>query len=201
MPIVEGVQVAATEVIVGTAAWTVIEAIPDLVVSCALVAVTFTVPAIAGAVKSPAELMLPPAADQVTTELKLPVPCTVALHCDVACTSTAEGVHETATEAMEDDGGGGLLLEPPPPQAVASRSVAIATRSYRDEVFTDEWFGFRSSPDITKPAGAFRRKVRLRIDAGSRLKAGCETEGREQGSWPSMPVAALRLGEIVRNPL
>ena len=121
---------------------TVTEAVPDLVVSCALVAVTVTEPAAPGAVKTPAALMLPDAADHVTAELKLPVPCTVALHCDVAFAATAEGAHETATEAMEDDGGGGLLLEPPPPQAVAITSTMIASSAYKDEVFTDVWFGF-----------------------------------------------------------
>lgn len=70
---VEGAQTTATEVMVG-AACTVTEAVPDLVVSCALVAVTVTDPAEAGAVKSPAESMVPAAADQVTAELKFPVP-------------------------------------------------------------------------------------------------------------------------------
>ena len=53
MPMVEGAQTTATEVMVGAAACTVTEAVPDLVVSCALVAVTVTDPAEAGAVKSP----------------------------------------------------------------------------------------------------------------------------------------------------
>jgi hypothetical protein len=44
-------------------------AVPDVVVSCALVAVTVTLPVVAGAVKSPLELMVPALADQVTVEL------------------------------------------------------------------------------------------------------------------------------------
>ena len=44
-------------------------AVPDFVGSCVLVAVTVTVPAEAGAVKSPLALMEPLLADQVTTEL------------------------------------------------------------------------------------------------------------------------------------
>jgi hypothetical protein len=43
-------------------------------VSCVLVAVTVTLPAAAGAVKRPLVLMVPPLADHVTAELKLPVP-------------------------------------------------------------------------------------------------------------------------------
>jgi hypothetical protein len=44
-------------------------AVPDFVVSWVLVAVTVTVPAVAGAVKSPLALMVPPLADHVTEEL------------------------------------------------------------------------------------------------------------------------------------
>lgn len=126
VPMVDGAHVAATEVIVDAAACTVTDAVADLVVSCVLVAVMVTDPAVAGAANSPAVLMAPAAADHVTAELKLPVPCTVALHCDVACAATEEGVHETATEEMEEDGGGGLLLEPPPPQAVAISKMTLA---------------------------------------------------------------------------
>jgi hypothetical protein len=48
---------------------TVTAAVPDFVVSWVLVAVTVTVPAVAGAVKSPLALMVPPLADHVTEEL------------------------------------------------------------------------------------------------------------------------------------
>ncbi len=75
-PMVEGVHVAATEVIVGGGggSCTVTEAFPDFVVSCTLVAVMVTAPAVAGAVKSPVELMEPAATDHVTAELKFPIP-------------------------------------------------------------------------------------------------------------------------------
>ena len=49
--------------------FTVMTAVPEIVVVCVLVAVTVTPPAEAGAVKSPLELMEPPLADQVTAEL------------------------------------------------------------------------------------------------------------------------------------
>ena len=73
---VEGVHVAATEVIVGGGGGgcTVTEAFPDFVVSCTLVAVMVTAPAVAGAVKSPVELIEPAATDHVTAELKFPIP-------------------------------------------------------------------------------------------------------------------------------
>jgi hypothetical protein len=67
--IVPGLQATETDVIVDGEACTVTAAIPDLVVSCMLVAVTVTLPAEAGAVKTPLELMVPALADQVTAEL------------------------------------------------------------------------------------------------------------------------------------
>ena len=78
---VDGVQVTAMEVIEDASTMT--DAAPDLVVSCVLVAVTVTDPAAAGAVKSPAVLIVPVETDHVTAELKLPVPWTFAVHCDV----------------------------------------------------------------------------------------------------------------------
>jgi hypothetical protein len=50
--IVDGLQVTATEAIVGGADFTVTDAVPDFVVFWVLVAVMVTVPAAAGAVKS-----------------------------------------------------------------------------------------------------------------------------------------------------
>jgi hypothetical protein len=129
VPMVEGAHAAATEVIVA-AVCTVMAAVPDFVVSCVLVAVTVTVPPVIGAVKSPTVLIAPDAADHVTVELKLPVPCTVALHCEVACAATVEGVHETVTDEMEEEGGGWLPLEPPPPQAAASKSGRLARSAH-----------------------------------------------------------------------
>jgi hypothetical protein len=48
---------------------TVMVAVPDLVASCVEVAVTVTVPAVPGAVKSPEELIVPALALQVTAAL------------------------------------------------------------------------------------------------------------------------------------
>jgi hypothetical protein len=97
---VAGTQVTATEAIVGGAASTKTVAVPDLVVSWVLVAVTVTLPAAGGAVKSPAAVMVPALADQVTTEPKLPVPWTVAAHCAVAPAFTVAGVQVTLTEVI-----------------------------------------------------------------------------------------------------
>jgi hypothetical protein len=66
---VAGLQVTKTEVIEGEVSCTVRVALPSLVVSWTLVAVTVTVPAEAGAVKSPLGLMVPPLAVHVTAEL------------------------------------------------------------------------------------------------------------------------------------
>ncbi len=49
-------------------------------------------------------LIVPAVTDHVTAELKLPVPLTVAAHCEVALTLTADGLHATWTEVtVEDD--------------------------------------------------------------------------------------------------
>ena len=64
-----GVHVTVTDVTVGAAACTVTVAVPDLVVSSLLVAVTITFPAVDGAVKNPLEVIVPPLADQLTPEL------------------------------------------------------------------------------------------------------------------------------------
>jgi small basic protein len=61
-------QETEIEVIVGGAV-TLTVAVPDLVVSCVDVAVTVTLPAVLGAVRSPDELMVPALALQVTVEL------------------------------------------------------------------------------------------------------------------------------------
>lgn len=95
--IVDGLQATPTEEIVGAGAFTVIAAVPDLLVSCVLVAVTITDPAEAGAVNNPLPLIDPPLAIHVTLELYVPVPCTVALHWDVALGATVEGLQLTDT--------------------------------------------------------------------------------------------------------
>ena len=62
--------------------------------------------ATAGAVKRPLELMVPALADHVTAELKLPVPCTVAVHCEVAPGLTVDGLHAALTEVIVEEGEG-----------------------------------------------------------------------------------------------
>jgi hypothetical protein len=128
-----GLQVTITAVIVGAAACTVTGALPDLVVSCVLVAVTIKLPTAGGAVRSPLELTVPLLADQVTVDLKLPVPRTVALHCDVPLTVTVAGEQATETDEMVDDAGGVWLPMLPPPQSVTvseQRNTKSAERAW-----------------------------------------------------------------------
>ncbi|HEX6495448.1 MAG TPA: hypothetical protein VF018_08195 [Acidobacteriaceae bacterium] len=63
----------------------------------------FTAPAAAGAVKSPAELTVPALADQVTAELKFPVPFTIAAHCEVAPLFIVAGLHAAETDAIVEE--------------------------------------------------------------------------------------------------
>ena len=67
--IVDGLHATPTEEIVGVVAFTVIVAVPDLVVSCVLVAVTVTDPDEPGAVNNPLPLIVPPLAVHFTPEL------------------------------------------------------------------------------------------------------------------------------------
>jgi hypothetical protein len=64
-----GLQEIETEVMVVADVVTVTVALPFMVVSWTDVAVTVTVPAVAGAVNNPEELIVPALADQVTDEL------------------------------------------------------------------------------------------------------------------------------------
>jgi hypothetical protein len=77
-------------------------AVPNLVASCVLVAVTVTLPAEAGAVKTPLVVTVPLLADHVTAGLKVPEPFTIAVHWDVALTAIEEGVQDGETEMMVD---------------------------------------------------------------------------------------------------
>jgi hypothetical protein len=75
-----------------------------LVESWVLVAVTVGVAAEEGAVKRPAEEMAPPpVTDHVTAVLKVPVPWTLAEHCEVAPGATVAGVQDADTEEMVGD--------------------------------------------------------------------------------------------------
>ncbi len=78
-PVVTDFELGETVTEVTTGAETVTVAVPDLAVLAALVAVTVYVPAVVGAVYSPAELIVPPLAFHVTV-LFVTVPATVALN-------------------------------------------------------------------------------------------------------------------------
>ncbi len=65
-----------------------------------LVAVTVRLPSVAGAVNRPDDEIVPAVADQVTAELKLPVPCTVAVHWAVPPVVTVDGWQLTDTDVM-----------------------------------------------------------------------------------------------------
>lgn len=97
-----------------------------------------------GAVNAPLELMVPALADHLTAEFRSPVPCTVAVHCEVAVGATVVGVQEMATdETCEetgcdggDDGedgedGGDPDMEPP--QAAHTSIPNDANRSHMAE--------------------------------------------------------------------
>jgi hypothetical protein len=93
-----GATVGETEVtIAGRTATTL--AVPDFVPSCVEVALIVAVPAPLG-VKIPAEVTVPPVADQDTAELNAPVPCTVAAHEDVPVMRIEPGEQETDTDVM-----------------------------------------------------------------------------------------------------
>lgn len=105
-------------------ACTVMPAVADLVESWELVAVTVTVAADDGAVKSPAVVMAPPPeTDQVTAVLNAPVPCTLALHCEVAPVAMVAGVQEAETEEMVGEVFcGGVVLDWLPQDVRAERT-------------------------------------------------------------------------------
>lgn len=65
---------------------------------------TVAEPAVAGPLKSPLALMAPTLADQLTAELKPPVPVTVAVHCEVVPATMVDGLHAACTEVMMDAG-------------------------------------------------------------------------------------------------
>ncbi len=137
---VDGLQLTETEVIADGEAGEVGEvgvplgatrtvAVPVTLGCCALVAVTVTVPAVVGAVNTPAAEMEPALADQVTAELYDPEPCTEALHCAVPPPETDEGLQitETAVIAGLCDAGVASGVLPPQPAAKTATAHAVAT--------------------------------------------------------------------------
>lgn len=101
--------------------------VPFLVVSWLEMAVTVTVvdAFTAWAVKSPLASIDPALVPQVTVEMKLPVPVTVAVHWLVWPDWIAVGVQVTVTAVMVE------VLELPPPQAAMMRRAAMARRRAR----------------------------------------------------------------------
>jgi hypothetical protein len=89
-----------------TGAATVTVVVADFVVSATLVAVTVTFPAVAGAVKRPLAVIVPPVADQVT-DLLVTVPSTVPVNCWVAPVRMEGAAGEMETELTT--GGAGAL--------------------------------------------------------------------------------------------
>lgn len=142
--IVEGAQATDTDVIVGgeVVDCTATDAAPDFVVSSVLVAVTVRFPAEAGAVKSPLAVMVPPLEDHFTVELKLAVPCTVAVHCEVAFVAIVEGAQATVTDVMAGVLGveGWLPLPPQLVKAVKNRATTNANR-WRGFTGNCSWLG------------------------------------------------------------
>ena len=53
------------------------------------------------------------------------------MHCDVAFGATAEGMHTTETDEMEDDIGEGWLPLAPLPQAVPVSRITHTIKAYR----------------------------------------------------------------------
>ena len=159
-------QVTATEVIEGGVDWlvTVTVAVADLVASSVLVAVTVTDPADPGAVKRPLVLTVPPFVDHFTAELKLPVPCTVAVHCDVALGATVEGLQVSAIEEMVEDPERRGLPAVPLPQAVSpSRNKEIASTG-RSRSFEQFLLALRCNlvnifPRGEVPVAAFKQQL------------------------------------------
>ena len=98
----EGVAVTETPVTLGDSGAEVvfIVAVPVLVVSCAEVAVHVPAPGPEG-VKTPASVMVPPVAVQLTAVLKLPLPNTVAMQFADCPIVREEGLATTETPEIE----------------------------------------------------------------------------------------------------
>jgi hypothetical protein len=99
--IVDGFAAAAIPVTVTgiDATPTLIDADPEMVLSCAEVATQVPAP-LAEGVKTPACVMVPPVADHVTAVLIFPLPTTVAVQVEVWPRRMAVGAATTETELI-----------------------------------------------------------------------------------------------------
>jgi len=120
---------------------TVTDAVPDFVASCVDVAVTVTVVGeeTMGAVRTPDAEIEPAVALQVTDELKLPVPVTVAEHWLVLPDETVDGKQLTLTAVIDPIG---LTVTDAVPDFVASWVEVAVTVT----VVAEETVGAVSSP-------------------------------------------------------
>lgn len=147
-----GEQVTFTAVILEDAV-TVTLAEPDLVVSSVDVAVIVAVPA-ETPVTLPEELIVatPELEDaQVTVELKLPVPVTVAVHEPDDATVTDDG-HVTETAVIVGCAGGGDDDPPPPPPPLQALIKASSDATMKP-VAMRKCFRFMRPPYLTPCLG------------------------------------------------
>jgi hypothetical protein len=124
----DGVQTSVTAVIVGPAEVTLIFADPNMFVYpvTAELALQVAVPAPDG-VKSPPLLIVPPVAVHVTSELKAPVPKTVAEHCDVCPVLIDAGDASTVIDVIVN-GTLVMLMDDVPEMLVYPACVDVAVQ-------------------------------------------------------------------------
>jgi hypothetical protein len=96
----EAPQVTATPVMVAGGVVRAIVKLPDLLVSCVLVAVTVTEVPVAGALTRPVVLTVPAEIDQVVALEKLPVPVTAAEQFVIVDCSIEDAAQLTDTAVM-----------------------------------------------------------------------------------------------------
>jgi hypothetical protein len=90
------------------------------------VTVTSKVASVVGAVNKPDEEIVPALALQVTAEVKLPVPLTLAVHWLVAPEVTVVGEQLTLTEVMVE------VFDPPPPLPQAAIHSTLDTANNKE---------------------------------------------------------------------
>jgi hypothetical protein len=95
-----------------------------------------TIAAAAGAVNKPLDAIVPPPeTDHVTAELKLPVPRTPAVHCEVAPGATVDGLQVAETEEIVGDAVCGAAALARLPQERSEGRAREASRAQTRVVF------------------------------------------------------------------